>query len=169
MDRWLLMVAKLTMKRYGIEVIKRETKFQRFIMHNLPINRLVFKQRSQKNVLIESFFKWFYRQPLYWGYGIQIIVFNSLVLLLMNVSISIIVSIVCLWILHTYYKSLWARFIMHAFMNLYSWPASFHAKKAIQKSILIGYSIFIVLFIIAKILWLPSNMMESILHVVYDM
>src|SRR5690625_8050276 len=85
------------MKQSGIEVNKGETKFQKFMMNHGTVKKRLFKHRFQTNVLLESFIKWLNRQPTYWNYFIYIILLNSLVIIVLNLSMAIVVSIICIF------------------------------------------------------------------------
>src|SRR5690625_2866717 len=142
-SKWLLRIATFTMKQSGIEVNKGETKFQKFMMNHGTVKKRLFKHRFQTNVLLESFIKWLNRQPTYWNYFIYIILLNSLVIIVLNLSMAIVVSIICIFIFNSVFKDLWTRFMSHQFMHLYYWPESYKTKKRLQKYLIIGYCLFL--------------------------
>src|SRR5699024_866834 len=150
-SKWLLRIATFTMKQSGIEVNKGETKFQKFMMNHGTVKKRLFKHRFQTNVLFESFIKWLNRQPTYWNYFIYIILLNSLVIIVLNLSMAIVVSIICIFIFNSVFKDLWTRFMSHQFMHLYYWSESYKTKKRLQKYLIIGYCLFLIGFIIVKI------------------
>lgn len=162
-SKWLLRIATFTMKQSGIEVNKGETKFQKFMMNHGTVKKRLFKHRFQTNVLLESFIKWLNRQPTYWNYFIYIILLNSLVIIVLNLSMAIVVSIICIFIFNSVFKDLWTRFMSHQFMHLYYWPESYKTKKRLQKYLIIGYCLFLTGFMIVKLLWIPPNMVNKIL------
>lgn len=161
-SKWLLRIASFTMKQSGIEVNKGVTKFQQLMMNHWSIKKRLFKNRSQTNVLLESFIKWVNRQPTYWTYFIYIILLNNLVILVLNLGVAIVVSIICLFIINSIFKILWTRFMAHQFINLYHWSESYKTQKRLQKTLIISYSIFLIGAMMVKLLWLPSDMVDKI-------
>lgn len=146
MSRWLLRIASFTMKKNGIEVIKGHSRMNQIMMYHLSIKRRLFKNRSQKQVLLESFFKWFYRQPKYWTYFFLILAVNSSLLFVNNVWIIIAFSTVCCFVMNNTLKILWTRFLTHPFMNLYRWKESMinKARRITQIVLLVVYCIFLI-------------------------
>src|SRR5699024_12818222 len=117
------------MKQSSKEINKGETKFQKFMMNHVTVKKRLSKHRFQTNVLFESFIKWLNRQLTYWNYFIYIILLNSLVIIVLNLSMSIVVSIICIFIFNSVFKDLWTRFMSHQFMHLYYWSESYKTKK----------------------------------------
>src|SRR5699024_2612165 len=99
------------------------------MMKHGTVKKRLFKHRFQTNVLFESFIKWLNRQPTYWNYFIYIILRNSLVIIVLNLSMAIVVSIICIFIFNSVFKDLWTRFISHKFMHLYYCYESNKTKK----------------------------------------
>src|SRR5690625_7509423 len=90
------------------------------------------------------------KQTTYCNYFIYIILLNILVIIVLNLSMAIVVSIICIFIFNSVFKDLWTRFMSHQFMHLYYWSESYKTKKRLQKYLIIGYCLFLIGFMIVK-------------------
>src|SRR5699024_5802371 len=93
--KWLFRLTMFTMKLNGIEDVKKYFRINNFVQYKFPIKKQFFKKRSQKNILLESFLKWFQRQLSYWSYFFEVLSVNTLVFLVHHTWLIIIVSMVC--------------------------------------------------------------------------
>src|SRR5699024_11732976 len=85
------------------------------------------------------------------------------VIILLNLNMVIFFTIICIFILNSVFNELLTRFMSHQFMNLYYWSESYKTKKRLQKYLIIGYCLFLIGFMIVKLLWIPPNMVNKIL------
>src|SRR5699024_8535351 len=73
------------------------------------------------------------------------------------------VMLEALFMCNSVFKDLWTCFMSHQFMHLYYWSESYKTKKRLQKYLIIGYCLFLIGFMIVKLLWIPPNMVNKIL------
>ncbi|MBP3951756.1 ABC transporter permease [Bacillus suaedae] len=154
--KWLFRLSSLVMMMNGIKGVKGESDMTRFIQKHWTMKGRIFKERSQSNVLLETFLKWFQRQPTVWVYFLDVCILTTVAFwLLPAIWMVIIVALISCFIMKRTLNTLWTLFLENPFMKLYRWDKEhiINAKQKARILFLMSYGVVVIAGLLVKLVF----------------